>query len=172
MIDPGTKREGEEFEAYCKRRWGSSGWTRNLRIKGQKDGANFANWKWWPNTLKAHQMILFGKNRHQVDTSRSKAALFEALYEEGENISLTDTLVKVGSEKLDLPMNELRPFLDRDEGAGEVQKEIEDGRKSYRIESVPFFIIGGDAVDKPYGMSGAQDSNTFLEIFAEVSGQD
>lgn len=52
QIDPNTALEGEEFEAYCQRRWGSSGWTRSLRQQGKQDGVRFANWKWWPHTLK------------------------------------------------------------------------------------------------------------------------
>lgn len=41
MIDPGTKAEGEEFEAYNVRRWGSSGWTHSLKRSGRQVGANF-----------------------------------------------------------------------------------------------------------------------------------
>ena len=41
MIDPGTKAEGEEFEAYNIRRWGSSGWTHSLKRSGRQVGANF-----------------------------------------------------------------------------------------------------------------------------------
>ena len=182
MIDPGTHKDGEDMEAYCRRRWGSSGWTRNLRTQGKHDGANFANWKWWPHTLKAHQTILYAKDRYGIDTSKSKQALFEALYEEGENISLVDTLVRVARDKLGIPPQEndddddddddgLRQHLETNQGAQQVQREIELGRKTYRISGVPFFIIDGQAVAKPYAMSGAQDPQTFLEVFQEVSGQ-
>ena len=41
MIDPGTASDGEEFEAYNKRRWGSSGWTHSLKNSGRRVGANF-----------------------------------------------------------------------------------------------------------------------------------
>jgi hypothetical protein len=43
---------GEEYMAYNQRRWGGDGWTHSLRRSGKADGANFSDWKWWPNTLK------------------------------------------------------------------------------------------------------------------------
>ena len=62
IIDPNTKTNGEEFEAYNIRRWGSSGWTHGLKRSGRKVGANFNNWKTWPNTLRAHQLIAYVTN--------------------------------------------------------------------------------------------------------------
>ena len=59
MIDPGTQENGEDYLAYNRRRWGSDGWTHSLRAKGRKVGAPFANWKIWPNTLRAHQLLRF-----------------------------------------------------------------------------------------------------------------
>jgi predicted DsbA family dithiol-disulfide isomerase len=76
QIDPGTAVHGESFDAYCERRWGGSGWTNRLRQEGSKDGATFSNWKWWPNTLKAHQLVHFAQ-QHGVDTHTSNAAIFK-----------------------------------------------------------------------------------------------
>lgn len=177
MIDPGTKKEGEEYLAYNRRRWGSDGWTHSLRRDGQKVGANFANWKWWPNTFKAHQMIAYFAQRPGAGediTSQSNRALFEALYEEGENVSSVDTLVKVAVEKLGLPSEEqgdLRSFLEQDKAGAQVQREINEGRQKYRISGVPFFVIGGTPSkpgERPYGFSGAQKPSAFLDIFEEL----
>lgn len=178
MIDPGTKKEGEDYLAYNRRRWGGDGWTQSLRRDGRKIGANFADWKWWPNTSKAHQLVSYfahyNKTVEEDTTSRSNQALFEALYEEGENLSSIDTLVKVAVEKLGLPADEqdhLRTFLEQDKGAAEVQKEIAEGRQKYKISGVPYFVIGGvphKPEERPYGFSGAQKPSTFLEIFEEL----
>ncbi|CAB9524147.1 DSBA-like thioredoxin domain [Seminavis robusta] len=173
MIDPGTKREGEEYLAYNRRRWGGDGWTHSMKREGRKIGANFDNWKWWPNTTKAHQLVSYFAQRGG-DTSRSNQALFEALYEEGKNLSLIDTLVEIAVEKLDLPPSEredLRAFLAQDKAANEVQHEIDQGRRKYRISGVPYFVIGKKnrgKGEKPYGFSGAQPPETFLEIFQEL----
>lgn len=172
MIDPGTNPSGEEFEAYNVRRWGGSGWTRRLKSEGRKDGASFADWRWWPNTQKAHQLVSYASERGGIDTSVSNAALFDAIYERGENVSLVDTLVRVGIERLGLSdEGDLRRFLEKDEGADEMKKEIQTGQQRYGISGVPFFIIGAEGREEPpYGFSGAQGTRTFLTHFREVAG--
>jgi predicted DsbA family dithiol-disulfide isomerase len=176
MIDPGTNKEGEDYMAYNRRRWGSDGWTHSLRRDGRKVGANFANWLWWPNTAKAHQLVsYFARKQGQSDsTSRSNQALFEALYEEGQNLSCVDTLVQVAVEKLGLAVSEqddLRTFLTQDRAASDVQREIAEGRRKYRISGVPYFVIGKEPCEngeRSYGFSGAQPPQAFLDIFKEL----
>lgn len=167
--------------AYNQRRWGSDGWTYHLRQQGRSVGANFANWKWWPNTSKAHQLVAFmEQQKNDIDskdtTDQSNQALYEALYEEGHNISLVDTLVNiVGIQKLGLSQekaNKLRTFLEQDVAANQIQKEININRKKYNIRGVPFFIIGTTSTtgsSTPYAFSGAQNPETFIEIFNELA---
>lgn len=174
LIDPNTATNGEEFEAYNIRRWGGSGWTTQLKQAGQKDGASFKNWKWWPNTLKAHQLIQFAEKTCGVDTGRSNAALFHALYEEGENVSLSDTLVRIGVDRLGVSDEEkLRKYLEDDTGVDRVLKDIRQCRQKYDIQSVPTFVLEreeiGGASDSPIVLSGAQSSKAFLRAFAQLA---
>ena len=184
MIDPGTKTDGEEFEVYNIRRWGSSGWTHSLKRAGRKVGANFNDWKVWPNTLKAHQLIAYvtdpkrhGENESKpTTTSECNAAIFDAMYECGENISLTETLVKIATDRLGVSQSEvplLQTHLENNEGGKDVVREIQTGRKRYNIQGVPYFIIGAvdgeQSLGRPYGFSGAQDPSTFVEIFEELA---
>lgn len=204
VIDPKTKGEGEEYLAYNRRRWGSDGWTQHLRREGRQVGANFSNWKWWPNTFKAHQLVCFFEHRqkHQrernapdnVDrtgetdiTSLCNEAMFQALYEEGYNLSDVEILTeKVAGEKLGLSSpaekQALKNYLLEDVGAAQVQLDIQEGRQQYNIKGVPFFVIGvqhqkavGDTNlengSTPYAFSGAQSIETFLEIFDELNKQ-
>ena len=169
LIDPNTNPSGEEFEAYNQRRWGSSGWTNQLKSEGRKDGAHFQKWDWWPNTINAHCLIKFAKEQHNVETSKCNSALFNALYEEGKNISLVDVLVQVGKDDLNLPEDGLKSYLESKEGVSDVRKEIAKGQRQYQISGVPFFIIekeGSD--DPPYGLSGAQKSQTFVNVFENL----
>lgn len=177
QIDPGTAADGEEFEAYNRRRWGSSGWTNHLRREGKKDGANFANWKWWPNTLKSHQLVQYGLEKHQIPTNQMNRILFESVYEEGENISLTDTLIRIAQAHFsNWNWDELRNYLEENEGAIQVQQDIARGRRQYGISGVPFFVIGayqdGNKKGTPYGVSGAQSPSALLNIFEELVGED
>jgi predicted DsbA family dithiol-disulfide isomerase len=182
IIDPNTKADGEEFEAYNIRRWGSSGWTHGLKRNGRRVGANFNNWITWPNTLKAHQLIAYVTNtkrrsdNKKPTTSDCNAVIFDAMYECGENVSLVDTLVRIGQEKLGVTDGEapdLRSHLENNVGARSVMKDIQTGRKRYDIGGVPYFIVGAvdgqSSLGQPYGFSGAQDSSTFEEIFDELA---
>jgi len=182
MIDPNTKTDGEEFEAYNIRRWGSSGWTAGLKRSGKKVGATFNNWQTWPNTLKAHQLIAYVANssrqaNYKPSTSECNAAIFDAMYECGENVSMVDTLVKIGTQQLgitDSEISELRLHLENNTGAKDVMNEIQSGRKQYGIKGVPYFIVGAvegesSSLGKPYGFSGAQDSSTFVDMFEELA---
>lgn len=202
MIDPNTKIDGEEFEAYNARRWGGSGWTGGLRRSGREVGANFGNWRTWPNTLRAHQLIAYVTNPDRrgggVDeddddrpramgvvvpappppsTSECNAAIFDAMYEGGDNVSLTETLVKIGTERLGVSDEEvpaLRSFLETNAGVDGVMREIQSGRRRYNIQGVPHFIVGAmdgeNCLGRPYGFSGARDSSAFVEMFEELAG--
>ena len=169
QIDPATAEEGEDFEAYNHRRWGGSGWTNHLKHEGQKDGALFRCWEWWPNTLKAHQLIKFAE-QHGIDTSTSNSVIFESVYEKGENISLVSTLVNIGTTELNLPETELHQYLVQDRGKNEVLDEIEINRTQYQITGVPFFIISREnsTYGRPYGLSGAQNPQKLIDIFEQL----
>lgn len=182
IIDPNTKIDGEEFEAYNIRRWGSSGWTHGLKHSGKKVGANFSNWKTWPNTLRAHQLISYVTNpdrkvENKPTTSECNAAIFNSMYENGENVSLADTLVEIGTGRLGVSTSEaddLKLHLENNVSAKDVMKDIQMGRRRYNIQGVPFFVIGAvdgeESLGRPYVFSGAQDSSTFADIFEELAG--
>jgi len=177
QIDPGTAQKGEAVDDYCRRRWGGAGWTNHLRSEGRKDGADFGNWKWWPNTSKAHQLIQFCDINGIASTDRVNALLFQAEYEKGENISLVDVLVKIGEEaqneitgsssNSDIS-EDLKRYLTNDEGRAQVEEEISSGRRRFGIKGVPYFIVSADR-KRPYGFSGAQSSDTFAELFEELA---
>lgn len=167
MIDPGTKEGGEEYMAYNRRRWGSDGWTHSMRAKGAKVGAPFADWKTWPNTLKAHRLMYFGGEEY---ANALKGALFDACYERGENISDVECLAVVAS-RVGLEAAAARAYLLSDQGKTEVAAECQSASRS-GVTGVPYFIVDGDHVERPYGFSGAVDSGSLLNVFNEVSGRE
>lgn len=177
QIDPGTAKDGEKVRDYCHRRWGGGGWTHHLKSEGRKDGADFGDWKWWPNTSKAHQLIQFCESNGIASTDRVNALLFRAEYEKGENISLVDVLVRIGEQASnenggaeDNLMDDLKTYLTNDEGKSQVEQDIAVGRRKYGISGVPFFIVSADQKSqRPYGFSGAQASETFVELFEELA---
>jgi predicted DsbA family dithiol-disulfide isomerase len=169
MIDPSISVGGEDLEAYCMRRWGSSAWINRLKVEGGKSGAPFSNWKYACHTLKAHRLIKYAHDKHNVDTSTSNAAIFKALYEEGKNISSVDVLVEIGHHELQLPKtNELRKYLESHQDEQNVKDEMRNYSRQYSITGVPLFVIEGGDGTTPYGLSGAQPKEAFLQIFQEL----
>ena len=61
MIDPGTATQGEDYQAYNRRRWGSDGWTHSMRRSAKADGCGFGGWSTWPNTQLANRLLLFAE---------------------------------------------------------------------------------------------------------------
>ena len=73
----------EDYAAYNRRRWGGDGWTQSLRRRGATVGTPFADWRVWPNTLRAHRLMrLAGPERNNA----MKTALFEACYGESPDV--------------------------------------------------------------------------------------
>ena len=187
QIDPGTAMQGEDMEAYCRRRWGSSGWTRSLRTEGAQDGAKFANWKWWPNTARAHQWIQYATTKfnsnESVSTDHLNHVLFRAMYEQGANLSNIETLVDLGERTFGtatdkdgnaFSRDDLTRYLQNNEGLNQVRQEIDSGRRKYRISGVPFFLVSKITNDdnkqqRPYAFSGAQKPDTLVGIFQELA---
>ena len=172
VIDPGTNSHGETVESYCRRRWGSAGWTNHLKSEGRKDGADFKEWKWWPATSKAHQLVQYCDQNQICSTDRINALLFQAEYEKGENISLVDCVVRVGEDAGVSNLADLKEYLNKDKGRSKVEQDIATGRRKYGISGVPFFVVSGnDPSQRPYGFSGAQVTDTFLDLFEELTGK-
>jgi len=188
MIDPGTNTEGEDVEDYCRRRWGGSGWTHSLKLEGKKDGAKFDNWKWWPHTLKAHQLVQYccsnNNNNNKsgeeekiiISSDKVNQLLFEAEYENGQNLSDVNVLLEIGKTLGIKDENDLAMYLALDKGKEQVQKDIAIGRQRYQISGVPHFIISSSDDDDDdqdrQSFSGAQKPKTFLSIFEALLAEE
>lgn len=172
IIDPGTAERGEDYAEYNRRRWGGDGWTHSLRQRGRAEGVRFADWRWWPNTLKAHRLVLFAQNRG-ISSSATKAAIFEALYEEGANVSEEETLANIAASKLGLNKEEVLAYLQSSDGVQEVLQEVMQAQQTVE-GGVPFFVVRSlpfNSAERPYGFSGAQETPTLLSLFQKVAGR-
>ncbi|KAH7416609.1 hypothetical protein KP509_14G098500 [Ceratopteris richardii] len=159
MIDLQTKSSGEDYLAYNRRRWGSDGWTSSLRRSAAKDELQFKDWKWWPNTLNAHRLVLLADTVGKG--GEAKQELFKMTYEEGLNISDMEVLCAAADR---LGLSGAREYLMSEKGKEEVIKQDRSAKSERNISSVPFFIINGS-----YSLSGAQDSTTFEKALQKVA---
>ena len=154
MIDPSTSKEGEDYLAYNKRRWGSDNWTKQLKSIGKKYGANFNDWKIWPNTLLGHKLIMEANKKGKGNEVLEE--IFKYCYEMGKNVSIESTLNEIGNKFGITNWN-------NDENLKLVLKDEKIGKKQYGIEGVPFFIFPNDEV-----IEGAADINKFLNALIQA----
>lgn len=158
MIDIQTNIAGEKYLAYNQRRWGSDGWTASLRRSAAKDGLQFKDWRWWPNTLHAHRLLLLADTIGKAEEAKEK--LFRMTYEEGKNISDLEVLCSAAEE---MGLSMAREFLMSDQGKKDVLEQDRAAKSERGISSVPFFVV-----DEHYSFSGAQDVSTIEGVLKKA----
>ena len=154
MIDQNTDKEGEEYLSYNKRRWGSDNWTKELKSIGKKYGANFNDWKIWPNTLLGHKLIMEANKKGKGNEVLEE--VFKYCYEMGKNVSQEKTLNEIGNKFVITDWN-------NDENLKLVLLDEKKGKKQYGINGVPFFIFPNNEV-----IEGAAKPEMFLQALIQA----
>jgi predicted DsbA family dithiol-disulfide isomerase len=111
------------------------------------------------NTFDAHRLIQFAASRGLGPAMKER--LLRGYFEEGVRPSDREALVAL-AEETGLPAEEARSVLASDTFANSVRQDEATARE-LGIRGVPFFLIDG-----AYGISGAQESATMLEVLEEV----
>jgi predicted DsbA family dithiol-disulfide isomerase len=113
-----------------------------------------------PNTRQAHRLIWFAKKFNKQ--AAVNEALLKAYFELGMDLSKDENLVTLAAQS-GLDPETISSFLLSEEGTKEV---IELEQLSYQrgISGVPFFIFNNQ-----YGVSGAQATDTFVQVIQQVS---
>ncbi|MCO5606806.1 hypothetical protein L7F22_060997 [Adiantum nelumboides] len=123
-----------------------------------KDGLQFKDWEWWPNTLHAHRLVLLADSVGKGGEANQE--LFRLTYEEGQNISDLEVLCAAANR---LGLSGAREYLMSDEGKQEVIKQDRAAKSEKKIDSVPFFIVNDS-----YPFSGAQDAATIEKVIRKA----
>ncbi len=156
---PGT---AEPTLAYLEKRFGpqAEGMTTRVAELGQAEGLtlDFAS-SLTVNTLEAHRVLHLAADLGFGDAAKER--LLRAHFSEGADLSdhetLTRLLVEAGpGEQASTIEARARAVLAGTEYADEVQDDIALARRM-GVSGVPFF-----AIDRAYGVSGAQSAETFL----------
>lgn len=111
------------------------------------------------NTVKAHELIHFAKDRgvqHEM-----KERLLAAHFTEGRHVGKLDELVALAAE-VGLDASEAREALESDRYLAAVRADQQQAA-AYGIQGVPFFVIDGQ-----YGVSGAQPAAAFTQIVRQL----
>lgn len=106
------------------------------------------------NSFDAHRLIQYAKTQGKGDAMEER--LFKAYFVEGKNTADHATLILLATE-IGLDATRCQSILSGQEFAKEVERDIAESEQ-LGIRGVPFFVI-----DRKYGISGAQDSQVFLD---------
>ena len=165
MIDPATKADGERYMDYNRRRWGGDGWTRSMKAMGRDEGAPYANWVWWPNTTHCGRLLLLAEKHGLAD--KVVGILYRLCYEEGENVSLRETVAKAAIEA-NVPGGE--EYVNSDRGLLELSQALRgnaSGANGQAIRSAPTFQLSVGRASTSF--SGAQDTETWISILEQCA---
>lgn len=109
------------------------------------------------NSFKAHQLSHIAQEHDLQD--EAEEALFKAYFTDGKNIDDIETLVQLG-QTIGIDAAETRKALENNKYADAVREDCNEARQ-IGVNGVPFFVF-----DRKLAVSGAQDSQAFLETLA------
>jgi predicted DsbA family dithiol-disulfide isomerase len=111
------------------------------------------------NSFDAHQLSHLAAKKGKQNELEEK--LFAAYFTQGQNIADHAVLAKMG-EELGFDKQEVLDALASKRFASQVKADIALGAE-FGVRGVPFFVF-----DRKYAVSGAQASETFLEILEKA----
>ncbi|SDS86170.1 DsbA family oxidoreductase [Microterricola viridarii] len=114
------------------------------------------------NTVKAHQLLHYAKA--QGIQLQAAERLFSAYFTEGRHLGRAEDLADLGAE-LGLDRADVLRSLNEDEYLPAVRADQAQAQQ-FGINGVPFFVIDGK-----YGVSGAQDPDTFAQVLQQVRSE-
>jgi predicted DsbA family dithiol-disulfide isomerase len=111
------------------------------------------------NTVKAHELIHYAKaHGRQLDM---KERLLKAYFVDGRHVGRIEDLADLAAE-IGLDRADVVRALSENQYLADVKADVALATE-YGIQGVPFFVIDGK-----YGISGAQDAQTFADALAQV----
>lgn len=163
-LDPTAPIPGEDKAERYNRRFGAERTAMmqsRLSAIGAQEGIDFKYGGKTGNTRDSHRLVQLGKTKSTQLQTRVIEELFAAYFENEKDITdhrvLTEAGVRAGLEK-----SEVEDWLKSGKGGIEVDEEVVQA-KMKGITGVPNFTINGK-----YVLGGAEDPDTFLEIFERI----
>ena len=111
------------------------------------------------NTVKAHELIHYAKAKgRQLDM---KERLLKAYFIDGRHVGRIEDLADLAQE-IGFDRDDVVRALESNQYLADVKADVALANE-YGIQGVPFFVIDGK-----YGVSGAQEAETFANVLAQV----
>jgi predicted DsbA family dithiol-disulfide isomerase len=114
------------------------------------------------NTVISHELIHFAKSKgRQLEM---KERLLDAYFVRGEHVGRIPDLVEIAAD-LGYDRDEVTEALESHRFLADVKADVAQA-EAYGINGVPFFVIDGK-----YGVSGAQEAETFANVLTQVASE-
>ncbi|UDF13182.1 DsbA family oxidoreductase [Antiquaquibacter oligotrophicus] len=111
------------------------------------------------NTVLAHELLHFAKSKgRQLEL---KERLLDAYFIRGEHVGRAEDLIEIAAS-IGFDRAEVAEALESHRFLPDVKADMAQAQ-AYGIQGVPFFVIDGK-----YGVSGAQETETFANVLEEV----
>mmetsp|Transcript_38388 Transcript_38388/g.53420 ORF Transcript_38388/g.53420 Transcript_38388/m.53420 type:complete len:180 (+) Transcript_38388:115-654(+) len=160
LLNPNSSKEPINKLEFYKQKFGAERigpMFERMKSVGKEDGIDFNYDGLTGTTVPSHRLIDFAKRNGKQD--QVVEYLFKAYFEDAKTIQSLDVLCSI-AEQAGLPKDEVRSYLESDEGSNEIKSQASLLAQKYHCTGVPFFIIN----DK-YSFSGAQDPDLFVSVF-------
>lgn len=114
------------------------------------------------NSFNAHRMLHFAKEFGKQN--EAEEALFKAYFTDGKNIDDAATLSEIAAS-VGLDTAALAEAMGSEAYFQDVVMDVQEAQ-NIGVRGVPFFVF-----NRKYGVSGAQESGTFLEVLEKSYGE-
>ena len=114
------------------------------------------------NTIKSHELLHYAKSLGKQ--LEMKERLLKAYFVDGRHVGRIDDLADL-AEEIGLDRTEVIRVLNSGEFVAAVRADVARAEE-YGIHGVPFFVIDGR-----YGVSGAQEAETFAKVLRQVRAE-
>lgn len=167
-LNPTLPEEGVNQKQYLTTKFGGEDQyhkiTQHVKQIAKEEGLNF-NFEAQtlsPNTRVLHVIIQFAKQHGLQQTV--KEAFMKAYFEDGINLCDRESILAL-SVSVGLKREDIEPLL-KDMTLRQAIEAREHELQAMGVSGVPFFII-----NKQYGISGAQSSETFVKALSEIGSK-
>ena len=171
QLDPSLPKDPAQAvpaNRYLQAKFGPGLLAAQQRVSAMADGLGIEfNWDQVlaTNTLAGHRLLWLADQEGGAALQATvNEALLRAHFTEGRNLSDVETLVAIGAAA-GLAADRVRRFLLAGEGEAEVVAQIHQAQ-ALGVSAVPTFVFEGR-----WAVSGAQELETFRQIFQQVAQQ-
>lgn len=164
FLDPTLPKEGRPFRETMEATKGGKQvvdqMIQHVTEAGKRSGVTFHFDKVtrMPNTYASHVLIKLASDEQ---ATRLVEAIYQAYFEEGQDIGNVDVLVSIASA-VGMDAEEVRKAIDSDQVREEIQEDLALAGQ-IQITGVPFFVF-----DNQLALSGAHPVENFHKAFEQI----